>query len=323
MKLSDPIAGTLQHVRLTDQALDYEALSYTWGDTSQKEAIILQNWTRKLFVGKNCHDALKRLRRKTTDRRLWIDAICINQGSLPERARQVRIMDFVYSRAVRVIVYLGEQVTESRALFQELKAVDKIIKVQGECYPSRPSDAVCQQLDKLFERPWFKRVWVLQEVSGKAAVTLMCGHVSVSFEALAALCFRHGTVASVTKKAWPVALQWISEPPTLFLSGDFNLWNRLYHSRRCLATDPKDNIFALMSLVGPEQERMHSIINYAQSTEECFTQVSTLFLCNLGLRMLTAIRHPHEMDMSSWIPDWSQDLPLDAVFFRHVPLKTV
>jgi hypothetical protein len=59
---------------------------------------------------------------------------------------------------------------------------------------------------------------------------------------------------------------------------------------------------------------MDFLINYAQSVEECFTQVATFLLPVLGLRMLTAIRHPHEKAMSSWIPDWSENPPLD---FRH------
>jgi hypothetical protein len=319
-KFSDPITGTLQHTRLSDQTLDYVALSYTWGDTTQKEGVILQNGRRELLVGSKCYNALQHLRQEQNDRMLWIDAICINQEDLPERARQVRIMDAVYRRASNVVVYLGEHVAESRALFRELEATDELLRLQSRCRRPRPSDIICQQLDTLFERPWFERVWVLQEVCGKFTVIFMCGFTSVSSEAFFALCFGHSLAGQATKKVLPIALQWIAKPPRLFSTPQFNLWYCLYHSRRCLATDPKDKIFALKSLIGHEQSEMDYLINYAQSTEVCFTQISIFLLHTLGLRMLTAVRHPHKRDMPSWIPDWSQNLPLDDVFFKYEPL---
>jgi hypothetical protein len=38
---------------------------------------------------------------------IWIDAICINQRDLEERAPQVHMMDRVYSQVLQVIVWLG------------------------------------------------------------------------------------------------------------------------------------------------------------------------------------------------------------------------
>jgi len=41
-------------------------------------------------------------------RRVWIDAICINQDNLDERSQQVSLMTDIYSKARRVIIWLGE-----------------------------------------------------------------------------------------------------------------------------------------------------------------------------------------------------------------------
>jgi hypothetical protein len=66
---------------------------------------------------------------------------------------------------------------------------------------------------------------------------------------------------------------------------------------------------------------MTPLIDYAQSVEECFTKVAMFLLPVLGLRILTATRHPHERNMPSWIPDWSKDLPLQAVYFSTESLS--
>jgi hypothetical protein len=139
---SDPVTCTIQHARLSDTSLEYEALSYTWGGSTRTQTISFSSGRRELLVGENCRDALWRLRLGDRDRVLWIDAICINQENLAERTRQVRIMDVVYRRAFNVVVFLGEQVSCTQNLFDELAAVDEILA--DDCYVKRPppSDAL-------------------------------------------------------------------------------------------------------------------------------------------------------------------------------------
>jgi hypothetical protein len=312
---TEPITCSIRHGRLFDASLEYEAVSYTWGNTTQQRAIYFRDRKRELIVGENCHCALQRLRLGHKDRLLWLDAICINQENITERASQVRIMDSIYSHAFRVVVFLGEQDTDSLALFKELAAADELLRIGNVRNRPLPSDAVVKELETLFERPWFKRVWVLQEVCAKRSVQMMCGSASASFEALEQLYYGYrGGI--VTKRLWPLALNWIKTPPEEISTPQINLWNRLYHSRDCLATDPRDRVFALKSLIGLEQRRMDYLVNYAQSIEDCFIQVAHFLLPVLGLKLLTAVRHPHNMDMPSWIPDWSQNLPLSYHHFE-------
>lgn len=44
----------------------------------------------------------------------WIDAICINQNSIPERSAQVKIMGDIYAKARTVLVWLGPEDSLSR-----------------------------------------------------------------------------------------------------------------------------------------------------------------------------------------------------------------
>ncbi|KAL7905310.1 heterokaryon incompatibility protein domain-containing protein [Trichoderma velutinum] len=110
---SDPVVGTLTEVTFGSRP-KFEALSYTWGTEKANEAIILNGFPFE--VGKNLLDALRFLRRQATSNKerqlFWIDAICINQSDVPERNRQLVVMDQIYFRAGNVVVWLGSKYTE-------------------------------------------------------------------------------------------------------------------------------------------------------------------------------------------------------------------
>ena len=314
---SDPIKCTLRHIRLSHEALPYDALSYTWGDPDQIHVIYLDDREGELSVRKNCYNALSHLRRREEDRLLWIDAICINQDDMEERAHQVSLMNEIYNGASKVVVSLEEQQSVGRVLFDELAAVDDDYLRNGICYRGPPSVAVVEELEKLYHNPWCERVWILQEVSNKPSVIFMCGARSFSYRSLSFVYWSMYPKIGI----WPTSLGWIGIMPRVYSTPQFNLWHRLYESREYRATDPRDKVFALKSLIGPDQTEMTPLIDYAQSVEECFTKVAMFLLPVLGLRILTATRHPHERNMPSWIPDWSKDLPLQAVYFSTESLS--
>jgi hypothetical protein len=306
---SKPIICTIQHIRLSDKSINYEALSYTWGDMSRKEPIHFHEGSKDLSVGATCFDALRHLRQQTTDRLLWIDAICINQEDLSERTHQVRMMDLIYSRASKVVVFFGEHTAGSRILFEELAAADKLMARDKKCNRPPPSWIVVDELEKLWSRPWFKRVWVIQEVCANPRVIFMCGSSTSSYQAMLHLYCGYSHT-KVTKFRWPYVLDWIDEPRQDFATPQLSLWHRLHESRECLATDPRDRVIAMKSLVKSGQSQLDHLVDYTRSVEHCFIQVAKFLLPVLRLRMLTAIRHSHNKDMPSWIPDWSQNLPL-------------
>ncbi|KAF2709193.1 HET-domain-containing protein [Pleomassaria siparia CBS 279.74] len=311
---SDPIKCTIQHARLSDASLKYEAVSYAWGDTSHLEPVYFHDGRRELEVGRNCHSVLENLRQKGHDRLLWIDAICINQGNLVERASQVCIMDNIYRRAFNVVVHLGEETAGSRVLFEELAEADNCDQRPP------PSDIIIRELDILFQRPWFHRVWVLQEVYMKGSVTFMCGSACASAQALTDCTFGYKRCL-VTKNRCPLALILVKNETPDILTAQLSLWSLLYMSRACLATDPRDRVFALKSLIGRRQSDMDALINYTTSVEETFIETAMFLLPVLGLRILTAIRHSHDLNMPSWIPDWSQHLPLYYAVFDDVYIQ--
>jgi hypothetical protein len=136
----------------------YEALSYVWGSSDKPRFISVDD--HDLPVTVSLHAALSRLRNRYIERVIWADAVCINQTDLQERSCQVQLMAKIYSKASRIVVWLGEMADDSdRALEEILVAADK----QST---NRSNNGTIQQaILTLLQRPWFRRIWVRNDPS--------------------------------------------------------------------------------------------------------------------------------------------------------------
>ncbi|KAK4179583.1 heterokaryon incompatibility protein-domain-containing protein [Triangularia setosa] len=85
---------------------DYTCLSYVWGQPEPTSLIRLNE--QQFEVRENLFATLLRIRFPDKPRRLWIDAICINQDDTQERENQVAIMRHIYHAATDVIPGLGK-----------------------------------------------------------------------------------------------------------------------------------------------------------------------------------------------------------------------
>lgn len=101
-----PIQVELDTVSIANPG-DYEALSYTWGDPEVGAQVIQCNG-HDFKATANLFSALRRLRLPDDKRRVWIDAICINQSSIPERNQQVQLMLEIYNGAKQVQIWIGD-----------------------------------------------------------------------------------------------------------------------------------------------------------------------------------------------------------------------
>jgi hypothetical protein len=102
----DPIHGLLT-VEELDATETFDALSYCCGPPILSCTITV-NGAPGFRITQNLWNALQRVRKKDGDRRLWVDAVCIDQEDEREKSSQVRHMHAVYSRAEEVCIYWGE-----------------------------------------------------------------------------------------------------------------------------------------------------------------------------------------------------------------------
>jgi hypothetical protein len=119
-EFDSPIRCNLREIPLNRaHSHPYEALSYVWGYTPGDTEVICDG--KVILVSRNCCNALRHLRLMTRERSLWVDSLCINQQSIPEKNQQVKLMGDIYKNAERVLIWLGEGNRETTKLIRKLR----------------------------------------------------------------------------------------------------------------------------------------------------------------------------------------------------------
>jgi hypothetical protein len=197
------------HVLSSASDLAYNALSYTWGsprdgpsDTNDatNPSILLNG--QPFEVQSNLYDALLELQVSCSETPIWIDALCINQSNPNERSPQVSVMNQIYGKANRVIVWLGKSFPE---LETGLRAAERIgtesvpetlrmigtqtwdfssdLSTMPERYGMEPVDQEeAIGLVTLYMSNWLTRIWIIQEVSLTSDVVILSNGRFTAFD---------------------------------------------------------------------------------------------------------------------------------------------
>jgi hypothetical protein len=120
--ISDTLQGRVEEVSLDDNLLEYDALSYVWGSVNKPSAIKSGD-SSVIMVTENCEAALRHIRDAKTAKRVWVDAMCINQDSDAERSAQVSLMGEIYKKASCVYLWLGPATDADKKLFSVIRYV--------------------------------------------------------------------------------------------------------------------------------------------------------------------------------------------------------
>lgn len=287
----DPVSCNMIHASISDAKdnVPYTALSYCWGDRNELATIQLSFAARdpsstepvdrvEFQIQANLYDALKHMRREQGPPRVvWADAICINQDDDGERSQQVAMMRDIYHLANDVHIWLTKERVTNRPM------LDKVLRFVAS-YGSNPTAFLENpyaepeaphgvqdfgvigygEVGTLFWHAWFTRVWVLQEVFNARAATVQLGDVCLPWDIV--LCIGHCLSRIAQKPRGDMTM------PSIFLSlfeirsepGKMYVTKR--HEQDFLAlfvagldlgaTDPRDKIFALLSL-HPDIHELH------------------------------------------------------------------
>ena len=100
----------------------FAALSYSWGSWSNFKTVRING--KAVAVTENLYGALVMLRQKgIPETFVWIDALCINQQDIDERAIQIARMRQIYKQAEVVRVWLGPEEEWTFLAFSALRDI--------------------------------------------------------------------------------------------------------------------------------------------------------------------------------------------------------
>ena len=175
----------------------YHAISYTWGDPTPRRQIWLGQ--KLLRVPDSSIEVLQQLAYFKTSKYYWIDAICIAQGDVTEKNGQVAIMGEIFSNAEHVLVSLDrsdDRVEEAMHMVAEVEArrdITEDLLARDARMIHIPPDRLQPEYNlivdtlgertehlllgfiELSNRPWFRRMWVVQELLLAKVASVVCG----------------------------------------------------------------------------------------------------------------------------------------------------
>jgi hypothetical protein len=323
-----------------DAPVNYDALSYFWGKGPRDRHIICNGKT--LRVTKNLYDALNAYRRSakwqdTNDVPIWADGICINQDDPDEKGQQVRMMGDIYRQAAFVTVWLGEASGDSNLAMDFIGELNRDLTSLRrnsvsmasfenlERYGIRPmSDPAWTALTTLLSRPWFRRIWIVQEAVLGRQVTVSCGTKSVPWDVLTTLLLDHFRACNIPlPQRASINLPFIMMTKRSLASAQkLPLIRLLALTKDFESKEPVDKVFALLGLAKDGSSYLRHV-DYKHTAKETFQAIAqTMTSTTHVFEMLSLVRHPKSVrSLPSWVPDWTYQedtsRSLTVSFYSH------
>ncbi len=362
---SNELRGHLTVASIEDARPFYSALSYEWSDPTPADYICLTNarpnfgnvrhisenvdenfaqdddflqayyechghsithsTARRHAIAANLAAALYSRRGIDQSIPFWVDAICINQIDLAERAQQVSIMRQIYRKANVVDIWINEP---------SIDEDEEAITALTICAEHNPLvEHLGQDPDfwkpviPLFRNPYWSRVWIQQEVVNAQYISLYCGKIWINHWSLINFQETIAGFLDANKYANDAhSLEWFLLacsilPPHLapatqissFLEGgiDRGLLSLLYGCRELNVTNERDRVYGLMN-IAEDYEEGGLEVDYRKLPGEVMLDAITyhvkrnrtlLFLCHRHLDYETSARLIHsDIHVPTWFP---------------------
>lgn len=366
---SSPLVCYLDEASLDDPELEYKALSYVWGDEYPQLALWIEGIGRQeLLIRSNLDAALRQLRKNilsccdplcvcqnhlfsdqgtvldqfTFPVYLWIDAICINQGSKEERARQIPLMGEIYKKAHTVVAWLGEEDDYTVPAIQLLLGLsnlwdwwaDEAKVALRHLTHNEKFKNFWIALGHFFARSWWTRVWIIQEIVLSRNTIFICGRWCTTWDRISkatpvlmddsadelseATTFtgeflylhvaRRGIGLLKFLKIIKMALD---NPETWCPSPEKDVLSTLLHAgRRYNATDPRDKVYGVLGLLSGFGVNPQLSVNYDRSVCDVYMSTAELMYKQQGnldflslVEVNRSIDEKRKFNLPSWAPD--------------------
>lgn len=338
----------LQHHALVNSP-KYIALSYCWGHETNKRPVMVGGV--RVFVTANLEEALQQLREFGVTL-LWVDALCINQADKQEKSLQVRNMKQVYAKAEATYAWLGpseyddalpairflqrivsdfsllEEISHSqtaarRESFEELSLLSE--HNADTCTRCGLETSFRQLLD-LYERPYWRRRWVIQEVTTSMTLLVLCGSERIDLDEMSRALHR----CSDSKYWQPQhesAIRFLRR--ILYFRKSYHdgrnikLCRTILKTQDSLSKDDRDKVFALIGICKDANELVPTP-SYYLSTEHIAAEITREVLRrNARFDLILADQQHRSISpgqLPTWCPNWfSERLSEDACILAEKP----
>ena len=376
---SDPITCTTSVTELAEATGRYDALSYCWGSQHRSRPISYDG--QPLNVTANLESALKRLRAPDIARKLWIDQLCIDQDNLEEKEQQVELMSDIYRNACKVLIWLGDDGDEPRKAYKVIERLlrldpfasdgdkssdDKFRlqtrgKIDLEQLKSHglpgPKDTAWQELRALLSRPWFSRVWTIQEAAVAVDADFLWGkECTLNWESMVTIMRLVWEHLPATLLGSDILLQGLPANSvyriaetmrTLDNCAHQDLFNLALTYKGYGASKPQDKLYALLNVSSSSRT-----VDYRKPVEVLFHEmayhnINQVYeeIARLPEELSQQQWHPYpgisqgphlrmvalicaagiayqQLPLPSWVPDWTVNLFPAPIWTRKTSYKT-
>lgn len=305
----------------------FVALSYTWGETTNPKSIsinghrfeVLAALYRFLYL-------LPELKGFSAETWWWIDSICINQKDEKEKSEQMAIMGKIYEKASKTVAWLGEEGDCGGAvdsLYRLRNELDKATRKDGSTDRGKmrvlrheKRGIEWEAIERLLSRPWWRRVWTLQEFLISNDVSFFCGKRGISREnfedAILAMSGCDARDGLMDTKAYYAGWnrrrmkQWYPQR-----KHEMSLVSMLAYVGDSGATDERDRVYSLLGVA--KDFDLIAMLDPKSTVEDVYSELVRSFIakyksldiiCYSHLFNYPARKSKDERILPSWIPDW-------------------
>ena len=332
--------------------IEYQALSYCCGngDKSYRTSVNAQHF----MITADLAEALLCIRHAEEVTTLWIDAISINQQDNAEKGEQISQMDSVFKHALLVVSWLGN---DSQNGPLGLHFAELLFSHAPQASKEESNDLHMRELleptmrrflcskyarewlafHRIFQRPFWGRAWILQEVILAKRLLFVCGRKAIAWPvmrlALPLFSLYSLRIVETVNSSLPIENQGCPFPataedpyspssiPIVLVSAiytarrywtigsaaqsslDVSLLNSIRSRSSKLA---HDKVYSILGLLGPNVTSQIPPPNYNQSECSLFKQLAKAYI--LGNNSLEILRYSDHVDSQDDLPSWVVDL---------------
>ena len=268
-------------------------------------------------------------------------------------------MDSMYGDAEEVVVWLGDSSNDSKVAISTIKKWSEWYELKGkadkdaafsvaEDLPLAFEASAIEAVSNLLSRPYWERVWVVQEVACAKEVLVMCGSERLAFDDFENACFAWDMVCDSLYYSRSVSSQFLKldslrhrHLQQMIRHRNFRILSYLdldrprapflavlESCRHLKCSNPRDKIYGFLALGGPHTSRFTAIASpdYKKSTEEVYCEVAErLLLDDQSLRLVAIASgvsscptNITKLSLPSWVPDWTCGDSLQRLNFDFV-----